>query len=100
MEWLSQIWPFVPGQQHLIFRIAGLSIIGLIALNLISALRQGLPVGSVLSGLFVQVPTSNAIERRIRFVLIAFSLVCFLVVVLDIQINGMQLIDPSWARGR
>jgi hypothetical protein len=100
MAWLSDVWPFVPGQQHLIFNVTGLSIVGLIALNIFSALRQRMPIQRLLSGLFVQIPTANAIEKGIRLALIGFLLLGFLTLVLDVQVNGMQMIDPNWARNR
>lgn len=100
MAWLSDVWPFVPGQQHLIFHVTGLSIVGLIALNIFSALRQRMPIQKLISGLFVEIPTANAIEKRIRLALIGFLLLGFLTLVLDVQVNGMQMIDPNWARNR
>ena len=100
MAALSEIWPFVPGQQHLIFDVTGIAVIGLIALNIFSALRQRLPIHKVISGLFVEIPNASTIEKRLRLVLIGFLLLGFLVLVLDVQVNGMQLIDPNWARNR
>ena len=100
MAWLSDVWPFVPGQQHLIFQVTGLSIVGLIALNIFSALRQRMPIHKVMSGLFVQISTASAIEKRLRLALIVFLLLGFLVLVLDIQVNGMHMIDPNWAKNR
>ena len=100
MAWLTDMWPFVPGQQHMIFNVTGLAIVGLIALNIWSAVHQSMPIHKVISGLFVQIPASSAIEKRVRLALIAFLLLGFLVFVIDIQVNGMQMVDPNWAGNR
>ena len=100
MAWLTDVWPFAPGQQHMIFYVTGLSVVGAIALNFFSARRQGMPILKVLSGLFVEIPNASVTEKRIRLVLLAFLLLGFLVLMVDIQINGMQMIDPNWAKDR
>ncbi|HEY7656377.1 MAG TPA: hypothetical protein VH881_05875 [Burkholderiales bacterium] len=100
MAWLADMWPFTPGQQHAIFYVTGLSIIGLIALNIYSALRQGMPILKVMSGLFMEIPNASASEKRIRLVLLGFLLLGFLVLIVDIQVNGMQMVDTNWAKGR
>ena len=100
MAWLTEIWPFVPGQQHMIFNITGLGIVGLIVLNIVSALRQRMPIHKVMSAMLVQIPTSSAMEKRLRVALIGFLLLGFLVLVIDIQVNGMQMVDPNWAGNR
>ncbi len=100
MAWLAEIWPFAPGQQHMIFNVAGSAVIGLIALNVYSAVRQRLPLQKVLSGFFVEIGTSSGVEKRIRFVLMAWLLLGFLVLVLDVQVNGNQIVDTSWTKNR
>jgi hypothetical protein len=96
VDWLAEIWPFAPGQQRSIFYVTGLAIFGLIALNLYSALRQQLPLQKVIGAFFSEIGTTNRVEKCIRVLLIGWLLVGFLVLVLDAQINGMQLVDPNW----
>ena len=98
MEWLTDIWPFVLGQQHAIFRVAGLAIIGLIGLNVYSALRQRLPIRDVIAALFSEVGAASKAEKWVRLALIGWLLVGFLVLLLDIQVNGLQIIDQNWAK--
>jgi hypothetical protein len=100
MAWLTDVWPFAPGQQHMIFYVTGLSIVGAIALNIFSAWRQGMPMLKALSGLFVEIPNASVTEKRIRLILLAFLLLGFLVLIVDIQINGMQMIEYNWVKGR
>jgi hypothetical protein len=100
MGWLTDIWPFVPGQQRAIFYVTGLAILGLMALNLYSTFRQRLPIQKVIAAFFSEIGTANKVERCIRVVLIGWLVIGFLVLVLDAQINGMQLVDPNWARNR
>ena len=100
MTWITQMWPFNFGQQHVIFSITGISIIGLIALNAFSALRQRMPIQKLLSALFMQVPTNSRVEKIVRVLLIAWLVLGFAILVLDIQINGMQLVDSKWASQR
>lgn len=94
------MWPFYHGQQHLIFSLTGIGIIGLIALNVFSALRQRMPMQRVLSGLFTQIPTNNRIEKALRLMLFVWLVLGFVMLVVDTQINGMQLVDPEWASKR
>jgi hypothetical protein len=100
MAWLAELWPFVPGQQHLIFKAAGLGVIGLLGLNLFSAWRQRLPPERLLAALFIEVNTQSRNERLIRYALIAWLLLGFFALVLDVQINGMQIVDPGWTDKR
>ena len=100
MAWLAELWPFVPGQQHLIFNVTGLGVIGLLVLNLFSALRQRMPTQKLLAAVFTEVSTQSRGERYIRYVFITWLVVGFLVLVLDIQINGNQIVDPTWASKR
>lgn len=93
METLSEIWPFAVGQQNLIFNFAGAAIVGLILLNVFTAIRQGLPIIKVLSGLFVIIETQKRIEKNIRIVLIILSVVGFISLVIDTQVNGVQLVN-------
>jgi len=100
MGWLTDIWPFVPGQQREIFYVTGLAILGLMALNVYSAFRQRLPVQKVLAAFFSEISTTSKIERYTRIVLLCWLVLGFLVLVLDTQVNGMQLVDPNWAKNR
>lgn len=100
MNWIASMWPFDHGQQHLILSLTGVSIIGLIVLNVFSALRQRMPMQRILSGLFTQVPTNNRIEKALRLMLFVWLVLGFVILVLDTQINGMQLVDPEWASKR
>jgi hypothetical protein len=100
MSWLTEIWPFVPGQQRAIFNVTGLAIVGLLALNVYSAFRQGLPIQKVLAAVFSETGNFTKVEKCIRVVLLAWLLIGFLIVGLDIQINGMQIVDPNWAKDR
>jgi len=93
METLFEIWPFAVGQQKLIFNFVGAAVIGLILLNILSAIRQGLPIQKVLSGFFVEIGTQNKIEKNIRMALIIFLVAGFIVLVIDTQVNGMQLVS-------
>ena len=93
MEIINELWPFTVGQQRLIFNATGTAIIGLILLNVISAIRQSLPLKKVLLGVFVGIDSLSKTERKIRLLLIIFSLIGFLVLVLDMQINGVQLVN-------
>jgi hypothetical protein len=52
MEIIFEIWPFTVGQQKLIFNFGGAVVIGLILLNVFSALRQKLSFQKVISGFF------------------------------------------------
>jgi hypothetical protein len=100
MAWLAEMWPFVPGQQHLIFKAAGLGVMGLLALNLFSAWRQRMPVQKLVAALFTEVSTQSRVERYLRNALLGWVLLDFLALVLDVQINGMQLMDAQWANKR
>ena len=95
MAWLAELWPFVPGQQHLIFKAVGLGVMGLLALNLFSAWRQRMPVQKLVAALFTEVSTQSRGERYIRYALLGWVLLGFLALVLDVQINGMQLMDAQ-----
>lgn len=90
---LSEIWPFASGQQRLIFDVVGAAVIGLIILNLISATRQGFPIQKVLVGLFFHVDTKNKIEKNIRVFLLTIAVGAFFVLVVDVHVNGIQLMD-------
>lgn len=72
-------------------------MIGLVAVNVFSALRQGMPIQKLLSGLFAQVPTNNKAEKVVRALLIVWVVLGFMTLVIDVQINGMQLVDMEWA---
>lgn len=100
MGWLTEIWPFAPGQQRAIFNVVGLAIFGLIALNVYSAHRQRVPIQRVLAAFFAEIGTANRAEKWIRVLLIGWLLIGFLVLGLDVQVNGMQLVDPNWAKNR
>ena len=100
MTWITQNWPFIYGQQHAILSFTGIGIIGLIAVNAFSELRQGMPIQKLLSGLFAQVPTNNKAEKIVRALLIVWLVLGFMTLVLDVQINGMQLVDSKWAGQR
>jgi len=93
METLSEIWPFVVGQQKFIFNFSGAAVIGLIVLNILSSIRQGLPIQKVLSSLFVEIGTQKRIEKNIRIALIILLVAGFIALVIDIQVNGMQLVN-------
>ena len=94
------MWPFVPGQQHLIFDVTGIAIVGLIALNIVSALRQRMPIKKVVSGLFVLTPNATVVEKRVRLALMGTFFLGFIVLLVDIQVNGMQIVDPNWSKSR
>lgn len=100
MTWIIQNWPFIYGQQQAIFSFTGMSIVGLVTVNVFSALRQGMPIQKILSGLFVQVPTNNKVEKIVHALLIVWLVLGFMTLVLDVQINGMQLVDSKWAGQR
>ena len=93
MEYLIKIWPFVPGQQETIFQIAGLGIIGLIILNVTSSIRQKLPTSKIVSGLFAYIPNKNKVEIIIGKLLYAILMLGFFATLIDILINGNQLIQ-------
>ena len=93
MEFISQIWPFSPGQQETIFQVAGFAIIGIILLNVVSTIRQKLPISKVISGLFTFVPNQNKIEKTIGKILYALLILGFFIVVIDVLVNGNQIVN-------
>ena len=93
METLSEIWPFAVGHQKLIFNFLGAAVIGLILLNIFSALRQHLPIQKLLSGLFVEIGAQNGIEKNLRILLILLLVTGFIALIIDTQVNGMQLVN-------
>ena len=113
MEYIIEIWPFVPSQQEDIFRISGFAIIGLTILNIASAIRQRLSFSKIVRGLFTRlnpvrqgmpfsktarayfapIVLKNKIETIIEAILVATLILGFLVLLMDISINGMQIID-------
>lgn len=95
MEELATIWPFDEGQQILIFHTGGIVVYSLIALNLISALRQKLPMKTIISSMFSGVIIKSNIEKKIELLLSTLLAVCFITLALDTQINGMQLISET-----
>ena len=108
MEYIIEIWPFVPGQQEDIFRISGFAIIGLSILNIASAIRQRLSFSKIVSGLFTRLnpvrqgmPFSKrartylapiVLKNKIETILVVTLILGFLVLLMDISINGMQII--------
>jgi len=95
MEELASIWPFNEGHQVLIFHAGGIVVYSLIALNLISSLRQKLPLKTIVSSIFSGALIKSNIEKTIELLLSILLAVCFLILVLDTQINGMQLISEA-----
>jgi len=95
MEELATIWPFDKGQQLLIFHTGGIVIYSLIALNMISALRQKLPLKTILFSMFSGVSIKNNMEKKIELLLSILLAICFLILVFDTQINGMQLVSEA-----
>jgi hypothetical protein len=100
MSGLSEIWPFVPGQQWAIFYVTGLAVLGLMALNLYLAFRRGMPIERAVGAFFSEISATTKLEKRTRAVLIVWLVVGFLILVLDTQVNGMQIVDPNWATKR
>lgn len=90
MDWVVDNWPFIPGQQELILAVVGwIGICGLIVLNVFSLS----PLGKAWLG---QRPTFDAIVRYVRFALYAFIWLGFLILVVDVQVNGLQIVDMDW----
>ena len=87
-----QSW-FIPGQQKSLFLIPGFAVIGLIALNIISALRQKLPIKKLAASPFSDVTKKNKVETIIGVVLYVILVLGFFVVVIDTQVNGNQIVD-------
>ena len=93
MEFINKIWPFVPGQQEAIFQVAGFAIFGLIALNITTAIRQQLSVSKVLSSIFSPAPNKNKTEKIISIILLILLVAVFFAAVIDIQVNGNQILN-------
>ena len=70
-----------------------LLVVGLILLNSFSAIRQGLSLQKILSGLFVEIGTQNKIEKNIRIALIIFLGTGFIALVIDALVNGIQIVN-------
>jgi len=66
MDTLRTIWPFVPGQQELIFQITGTAVIGLLVVNVYIALSQRLPFLTVASSLFTEVGQPTKVQKALR----------------------------------
>ena len=98
MEIIAEYWPFSVGHQKLILNISGFFIIGLIILNLFSALRQDLPLRKVISVIYTETSNFNKIEKAMRVLLITLLITWFIVLFIDIQVNGMQLINREFLK--
>jgi len=92
MEFINNIWPFVPGQQEIIFQVAGFAVFVLITVNIASAIRQQLPSAKILSALFVPIPNANKVEKIIGIIFLILLAIGFLATVVDIQVNGNQVL--------
>ena len=90
----------MPGQQNKIFNFTTLALLGQIALNVHSAARQHLPLKNVMSGFFVEIATSNYTERVLRFLLITWFVLGFVVDVIEIQVKGNKIVNTDWSNNR
>ena len=97
MSWLTEIWPFVPGQQALILKIGGLGASALYALNVLLklsvALRQPVALETLVQAFVVDVNARVRAERYATYALIIWVLLAFFALAMDVQINGMQIVD-------
>jgi len=93
MEMINEIWPFAVGQQHLIFNVSGLAVLGLIGLNFFSAIRQKSSIQKVVASIFVASKKLSKTEVVLRAVLLGLLVISFLLLIIDVKVNGMQLIS-------
>ena len=87
----TQLGLHSPGDQIFIFYGLGLIIFGLFLVNIFSAFRQRLPVKRVIFSLFSEVANANKLESILRYILLFLLAIVFMVLFLDIGVNGMQL---------
>ena len=102
MAYFAENWPFVPGQQHMIFGVAGLAVWALIVLQVHLAYKQSVPLpksvfGQIFGFLRHRYPT-NRLERIVSNVFIGLLWTSFAVLTVDVMINGFQLIDVEKVR--
>lgn len=93
MEFLNEIWPFSYGHQKTLFYVPGIAILGLIALNIASAIRQKLPLQGLLSSPFSYVAKKSKTEIVISIILNACLFIGFFILLIDVLINGNQIVN-------
>ena len=92
MDALRSIWPFVPGHQEFIFQLTGAAVVGLIVLNVCIALSHEISLRSVISSCFTEVGRPSRIQRALRVVLLGWLVLGFVVLVVDVRVNGIQIV--------
>ena len=102
MAYLAENWPFIPGQQHMIFGVAGLAVLALIVLQAHLAYKQSatLPktVLEQIFGFLKHRSPTNRLEKIVSNVSLGVLWTSFAVLMVDILINGVQIIDVEKIR--
>ncbi len=92
MDTLRAIWPFVPGQQELIFQITGVAVVGLLALNIYIALSQRLSLRTIASSLFTEVGRPTKVQSVLRILFLCWIVLGFFFLIVDVVVNGNQIV--------
>jgi hypothetical protein len=91
MDHILNNWPLSVGDQIYIYYVLVTALLGLFAVNVSSAFRQKLSVKKLVLSLFREVTGADSVENAIRNVFLSLLAISFIILVIDISANGMQL---------